>query len=75
MVLPALAGLVISCQPAAKTELISEAQPMCNLPIPVAENETVNLTENKAIAPQTHDIPPIDTMAPAYTETATFSLG
>jgi len=75
LILLSLGGLVASCRPTAKIELISEAQPMCNLPIPITENGTVNLTENKAIAPQTHDIPPIDTMAPAYTETATFSLG
>lgn len=75
LILLSLGGLVASCQPAAETELTSEAQPMCNLPIPITENETMNSTENETIVSQKHDIPPIDAAVPEQTEIATFSLG
>ena len=62
-----LGGLVASCQPTVETELTYEAQPMCNLPIPIVENETIIMHK--------HDIPTIDAAVPEPTETATFSLG
>ena len=66
-------GLLASCQPAAETELYSEAQPMCNLPI--TETETMITSENETATPIQYGIPPIDGVAPARTMTATFSLG
>ena len=75
LVLAGLGGLVASCQPAAEPELASEAQPMCNLPVPVTENETMNPSENEAITVKSPGIPPIDAAAPARTMMATFSLG
>jgi len=73
LILIGTGGLLASCQPAAEAELDSEAQPMCNLPIP--ETETMNTTENETMALKKYDIPPIDAAAPDQTLTATFSLG
>ncbi len=75
LILLSLGGLVASCQPVAETEAVAQAEGLCNVPIPITENETMNSTENKAIAPQKYDIPPIDAAAPGQTMTATFSLG
>ncbi|MBL7126935.1 MAG: hypothetical protein ISS58_07040 [Dehalococcoidales bacterium] len=69
----ALGGLLASCQPTAETETVAQAESLCNLPIP--EIETMNPTENEAIALNKYDIPPIDRVAPGQTMTATFSLG
>ena len=73
LLLLGLGGLVASCQPAAETEPVAEAESLCNLPIP--EMETMNSTENKDITLPEYDVPPIDAAAPARTMTATFSLG
>jgi len=73
LLLLGLGGLVASCQPAAETESVAQAESLCNLPIP--EMETMNSTENKDITLHKYDVPPIDAAAPAQTVTATFSLG
>jgi hypothetical protein len=75
IILSGLGGLAASCQPSAEPELPAEAQPLCNLPTPVMEDETMNPSENEAITMQNPDIPPIDAAVPARTMTATFSLG
>lgn len=73
LILIVLGGLLASCQPAAETEALAQAEGAC--PIPVQETETMNSTENEAIALNKYDIPPIDRVAPGQTMTATFSLG
>ena len=73
LILLVLGGVLASCQPAAGTEAVAQAEGLCNLPVP--ETETMNSTEDKAIAPNKYGIPPIDAVAPEYTKTATFSLG
>jgi len=73
LILLVLGGLLASCQPAAETEAVAQAEGLCNLPIP--EIETMNTSENETVALQKYDIPPIDMVVPGKTETATFSLG
>ena len=73
IVLPVLAGLITSCQPAAETEVEAQAEGLCNLPIP--ETGTMNTSENDTMALKKYGIPPIDAAAPDQTMTATFSLG
>jgi hypothetical protein len=73
LLLLGLGGLLASCQTAAETEPVAQAESLCNLPIP--EIETMNSTENKDMALHKYDVPPIDAAAPARTMTATFSLG
>ena len=68
-----LGGLLASCQPAVETEVLAQAEGAC--PVPVQETETMNSTENKAIAPQKYGVPPIDAVVPGQTMMATFSLG
>ena len=68
-----LGGLLTSCQPAVGAEVLAQAEGAC--PVPVQETETMNSTENKAIAPQIYGIPPIDAVVPGQTMIATFSLG
>ena len=75
LILLGLGGLVASCQPAAETKAVAQAEGLCNVPIPITENETMNSTENETMVMKKHDIPPIDLTAPGQTETATFSLG
>ena len=75
IMLPVLAGFVSSCQPAVETEAVAQAEGLCNLPIPITENETMNSSENETIVRQKHDIPPIDAAVPEQTAAATFSLG
>lgn len=75
IMLPVLAVFITSCQPAAETEAVAQAEGLCNLPVLITENETVNSTENETIIMQKRDIPLIDTAVPAQMETATFSLG
>lgn len=69
----ALGGLLASCQPAVETEVLAQAEGAC--PAPITEIETMNSTENKAIAPQKYGVPPIDAVVPGQTMMATFSLG
>ncbi len=73
LILIVLGGLLASCQPAVETEVLAQAEGAC--PVPVQEIETMNSTENKAIAPQKYCIPPIDAVVPGQTMMATFSLG
>jgi hypothetical protein len=73
LLLLGLGGLLASCQTAAETKPVAQAESMCNLPIP--EIATMNSTENKDTALHKYDVPPIDAAAPARTVTATFSLG
>ena len=73
LILIVLGGLLASCQPAVETEVLAQAEDAC--PVPIQETETMNSTENKAIAPQKYGIPPIDKVAPSQTMMATFSLG
>ena len=73
LILIVLGGLLASCQPAVETEVLAQAEGAC--PVPITEIETMNSTENKAIAPQKYGIPPIDAVVPGQTMTATFSLG
>jgi len=75
LILLGLGGLVASCQPAAEPEAVAQAEDLCNVPIPITENETMNSTENEPAAMKNHDIPPIDAAAPDQIMTATFSLG
>ena len=73
LILIVLGGLLASCQPAAETEALAQAEGLCN--VPITESETMNSTENEAIALEEHDIPLIDRVAPGQIMTATFSLG
>ncbi len=73
LILIVLGGLLASCQPAVETEVLAQAEGACL--VPIQEIETMNSTENKAIAPQKYGIPPIDAVVPGQTMTATFSLG
>ena len=75
LILLGLGGLVASCQPASEPEAVAQAEDLCNIPIPITENETMNSTENEPAFTKTRDIPPIDAAAPGQTMTATFSLG
>ncbi len=69
----ALGGLLASCQPAAETVVVAQADDAC--PVPVKETEPMNTSENETVALQQYGIPPIDATAPEQMETATFSLG
>jgi hypothetical protein len=66
-------GLLASCQPAAETVTVAQADDNC--PTPVKETEPMNASEEKTVALQQYGIPPIDAIAPEQMETATFSLG
>ncbi|MBU2535626.1 MAG: hypothetical protein KKD83_05615 [Chloroflexi bacterium] len=69
----ALGGLLASCQPAAETVTVAQADDAC--PVPIKETEPMNTSEDETVALQQYDIPPIDVSAPEQMETATFSLG
>lgn len=69
----ALGGLLASCQPAAETVVVAQADDAC--PVPVKETEPMNASEEETVALQQYGIPPIDAVTPEHLETATFSLG
>jgi len=69
----ALGGLLASCQPAAETVTVAQADDAC--PVPLKETEPMNASEEETVALQQYGIPPIDASAPEQMETATFSLG
>jgi hypothetical protein len=74
LILAGMGGLVASCQPAAETEGVAQAQEAC--PAPIQETETMSPSENEnVVSTEEKSIPPIDLAEPEYTETATFSLG
>ncbi len=69
----ALGGLLASCQPAAETVVVAQADDAC--PVPVKETEPMNASEEETVALKQYGIPPIDVSRPEQMETATFSLG
>ena len=69
----ALGGLLASCQPAAETVVVAQADEAC--PVPAKETEPMNTSEEEKVALKQYGIPPIDASAPQHIETATFSLG
>jgi hypothetical protein len=75
LIIAGLGGLAASCQPSVEPESVTQAEALCDTPVPITENETMNSTENEPVVTKTHAIPPIDAEAPDQTMTATFSLG
>jgi hypothetical protein len=73
IMLPVLAGFMISCRPAVETEVAAQAEGLCDSPIP--ETGTMNTSGSETMALKQYGIPPIDAAAPGQTMTATFSLG
>ncbi len=73
LLLLGLGGLAASCQPAAETEAVAQAEGLCN--VPITESEPMSSSENETMVMKKQGIPPIDAAAPEQTETATFSLG